>query len=128
MKGQGAGGIFLQEGPEHGWQQIGADTAHGPHPQGPAPVPPGQIPGLLPHLPPLLRHLDEVLPLFRQLQPALAPPADQQDAAQLLLQGPDVTAHRRLGDIEPLGRAGETAGLHGGQKYLDLLMCHDLHS
>src|SRR3546814_8309664 len=56
----------------------------------------------------------ELPPGRRQRGAALV--AHEEGAAEMLLQRMDARAHRRLGDVEPLGGADEAAGGDDGQE------------
>src|SRR5699024_2727061 len=70
--------------------------------------------------PPGVLHRD--LPLRRQDNPAS--PADDELDPQLLLQLPDVVAHRRLGQGQGLGRLGKILLLHHRQQRVQLSSQH----
>ena len=74
------------------------------------------------------RNLDKVLAPAGELHPPLAPSPDHQGTAQGLLQGLQVPAHRRLGDVQRLGRGGHAAQPGHRQKDLDPLLRHTIPS
>ena len=62
---------------------------------------------------------------LRQPHPPLRP--DEEGLAELLLEGLDLVAHRRLGEIEPLGGAGEVEGVGDFPKRAQLRHLHPGH-